>query len=334
MRKPIGRLIAVGLFNILFLGWAFVSSSASSLGSTEVKAVMWLSRGQSMTKDIETAFVDMVKKRSNGELTIKIIGGPEVIPKMEMAQACSDGIIDMVFATVNDYRQIIPEVAAIHLSPSTPWGDRTNGIYDYWFNLHKKHNLYYLGRWNYNMNFVFHLRKKLIKNLADLKGLKISPTGRTDKLVEALGAVNVAITAGDLYSSLEKGLLDGYIWSESGRLRSWAEVTKYVIEEPILSAATFTTYMNLKKFDSLPKPLQDVLTRVSAEYEPVMAKYFADLRDAEKEQWKAAGVSFIKLPPDEAKWIAETAPKLSWELVKEMVGPESYDRLRKVLLLQ
>jgi TRAP-type C4-dicarboxylate transport system substrate-binding protein len=264
---------------------------------------------------------------------VNLVGGPEVIPKPEQVQACSDGIIDMAFAVCGEYRQVIPEVAALHLSPSTPWEARKNGIYDYWLNLHKKYNLYYLGRWSYDINYIFYL-KKPIKNLAGFKGLKISPTGRTDKLIEALGAVNVEVGGSELYSAMEKGLVDGYVWSDSGLLSSWKEVTKCAVDQPILSAATFTTVMNLKKFNSLPKHLQDVLTTVAVEYEPVMAKYYDELRAKEQKGWKDAGVSFIKLPPEEAKWLNDSANKLAWEMVKTTMSPEAYGKLRKGMLME
>ncbi len=276
----------------------------------------------------------MVKEKTKGELVIKLLGGPEVIPKTEQVQACADGLVDMVFAVAGEYRQVIPEVAGLHLSPSTPWEDRTNGIYEYWRDLHKKYNLSYLGRWNYNMDFVIHLGKKRIERLADLKGFKISPTGRTEHLISSLGAVSVEVGGREIYTAMERGLLDGYVWSDSGRFGSWKEVTQYVVDHPFLSAATFTMVMNLDKFESLPKHLQDALTSVSAEYEPIMAEYFAGMRQTERQTMIDAGVEYIKLPPDEAKSFVDSADGFAWEMVKEVVKPQSYEKLRKVLLQQ
>jgi len=129
-------------------------------------------------------------------------------------------------------------------------------------------------------------------------------------------------------------LIDGYIWSDSGRFGGWEEVTKYIVDHPLLSAATFALVMNLDKFNALPKHLQKVLIEVSAEYEPIMADYFAELRNTERQKMIDAGVEYIKLPPDEGKWLTETGADFAWEMVKGTVSPESYAKLRKVLLLQ
>ncbi len=331
MRKGICCLaLGVWVGGLLLVWTSFLFAAPAK--PTEIRAVVWMTPGRSLTKNVETVFVDMVKQRSNGELVINLVGGPEVIPKPEQVQACSDGIIDMAFAVCGEYRQVIPEVAALHLSPTTPWEDRKNGIYDYWLDLHKKYNLYYLGRWSYNVNYVFYL-KRPIKNLAGFKVLKISPTGRTDKLIEALGAVNVEVGGRELYSAMEKGLIDGYVWSDSGLLSSWKEVTKCVVDHPILSAATFTTVMNLKKFNSLSKQQQEALTSAAADYEPIMAKYFSDLKAKEQKEWREAGVSFVKLPPEEAKWLNEHAAKLAWEMVKTTLSSEAYGKLRKGMLM-
>jgi TRAP-type mannitol/chloroaromatic compound transport system substrate-binding protein len=333
--KRISRYFVGGmLFSVLLLGVLSDPVLAKDPKPIELKAVAWVGLGRSLTKNVETAFAEMVKEKSNGQLTIKFLGGPEVIPKTEQVQACSDGLVDMVFAVCGEYRQVIPEVAALHLSPTTPWEDRKNGIYDYWLDLHKKYNLYYLGRWNYNMNFLIHLRDKEVKSISDLKGLKISPTGRTDLLIESLGAVSVEVGGRELYTAMDRGLLDGYVWSDSGHFGSWKEVTKYVLDHPFLSAATFTTVMNLDKFNALPGHLQEALKTASAEYEPIMAEYYAGLRNKERKEWESAGVKFIKLPPDDAETIIDTADGFAWDMVKEVVKPDAYGNLRKILLQQ
>ena len=51
--------------------------------------------------------------------------------------------------------------------------------------------------------------KKPVKTLEDLKGMKIRSTGFSAKVVEALGAVPVAMPQGETYEALSKGIVDG-----------------------------------------------------------------------------------------------------------------------------
>ena len=75
-------------------------------------------------------------------------------------------------------------------------------------------------------------------------------------------------------------------------------------------------------------------TTAAAEYEPIMAKYYNDLKTKEQKEWKDAGVNFIKLPQEEAKWMNDSAAKLAWEMVKTTMSPEAYEKLRKAMLVK
>ena len=53
---------------------------------------------------------------------------------------------------------------------------------------------------------------KKVKNIADMKGMKIrSPGGLQTRAIEALGATPVFMPLGDVYLSLETGVIDGVV---------------------------------------------------------------------------------------------------------------------------
>jgi len=51
--------------------------------------------------------------------------------------------------------------------------------------------------------------RKEIKSLADMKGLKMRIAGLAGKVMERLGVVTQVIPAGEIYTALEKGTIDG-----------------------------------------------------------------------------------------------------------------------------
>ena len=65
----------------------------------------------------------------------------------------------------------------------------------------------------------------------------------------------------------------------------------------ILYTGDFAFLANLKKFNKLPKDLQQVLINVVKELEPEMAKDYAKMVQAERKKIVDAGVTFIKFAP-------------------------------------
>ena len=60
--------------------------------------------------------------------------------------------------------------------------------------------------------------------------------------------------------------MQGYGWPALGWVPSWVEVTKYRVE-PGFYNATLHTMVNLKKWKTLTKAQQDLLTAIGLEFE-------------------------------------------------------------------
>lgn len=287
-----------------------------------------------MTKNIETVYVDMVKERSNGELIIEFIGGPEAIPKIEQVDAVSKGVLEMAFAVVGEYTHVVPAVRAFTAAPYNAWEQREKGIYDFWLKEHKKSNLMYLGQWAGICGYVVYVSEKPVRTIADFAGLSILPTAEMDLFVKAIGGIPVAVNAPEIYTALERGMLDAYIWSDVGTMWGWEKVTKYVVDEPWYAPMSMTTLINLDVFQGLPQHLQDVLVEVSIEYEHVAQAYFDEVTGQERQRFLDAGTEYIKLPPSEAEWWVEAMPRLHWEFRKPKMPPELAEEVTQEVLLK
>lgn len=115
------------------------------------------------------------------------------------------------------------------------------------------------------------LFKDKVTSIDQFDGLSIrSQTPVTNDLVKSLGATPVAIGGGDVFMSMEKGMVEGAISSPifMGMMK-WYEVGKYLIEDPLFYGLAFYG-MNKDKWDSLPADLQEIMTewfKDVAEYE-------------------------------------------------------------------
>lgn len=150
-----------------------------------------------------------------------------------------------------------------------------------------------------------------VEKLEDLVGLKVRAPGKVDAaIVSALGATPVDVTTGEVASALDRGLLDGTIFTWSGALAfGIKDVTKNRTEIG-LSRGVHFIMMNKESFAKLPADIQKIFNDFST---PEMSrKYAADHgalepggRAAIEGSDKAAGnPPIVVLAPEErARWV-------------------------------
>lgn len=106
--------------------------------------------------------------------------------------------------------------------------------------------------------------KKPIRNLEDMKGLKMREAGGyAIEMWKLMGASPVAMNMPEVYDALSKGVIDGTNnpWSTYNTFKL-SEVIKYYSTAPIQSTPMIQ-FMNLKKWNSLPPDIQKAIESVS-----------------------------------------------------------------------
>jgi TRAP-type C4-dicarboxylate transport system, periplasmic component len=98
------------------------------------------------------------------------------------------------------------------------------------------------------------------KQTDDLGGAKFRVSGKVPaQAIQILGGTPVSMTGGEMYEALQRGLVDGVATTWAGfEPYKLAEVTSYHLEVPI-SGIPSMHFMSRKKFESLPKDVQDVI---------------------------------------------------------------------------
>src|SRR3546814_20901191 len=72
-------------------------------------------------------------------------------------------------------------------------------------------------------------------------------------MIEALGGTPASIAPGDVYTALERSLIDGYGWTYTGiDVFGWNEVSSYVIDHPFYSLDG-ALLINQQVWDGLPE---------------------------------------------------------------------------------
>lgn len=273
-----------------------------------------------------------VAEQYPGELKINYLGGPEVVKTMEQVQGLKTGLIDMCFTTTAYYTSLLPEVDVVKLSEFPAWQERERGAWAYLNKLHEERlGIHYLARLGLDIKFHLYLIKAIQE--ADLKGLNIRISPMQLQAIKALGGNPVVIPPTEVYTALQRGVVDGYCWPSMGiRDWGWEKVTKYVVD-PGFYRVPNPVVVNLKTWNKLPQKFRDLMTDAAVEVEKKAMAYFEDLAEKERPILLEKGIKVIDLPPQEAQKFLKSAYEPAWEgnLRK---SPEVVAKLKKLLTRQ
>ena len=112
------------------------------------------------------------------------------------------------------------------------------------------------------MPFHIYLNKKIDK--LDFTGLKIRVTPVYKDIVEALGGTTVTTAPGEVYTALERGVVDGYGWPVTGIFDlGWEKVTKFRME-PAFYSVEVGVLVNLDTWKGLDRRAEEGAERRGA----------------------------------------------------------------------
>jgi TRAP-type C4-dicarboxylate transport system substrate-binding protein len=176
-------------------------------------------------------FVDHVNAESKGVVQIRVVGGPEAVPPFQLGNAIKSGVLDIAVVPPAYYKGLMPEGDADILTKQSFVEQRKNGAWALINKLHEeKVNAYYLAAYGDGVQFYIYLRKP-IKNISELKGLKLRSSPNYQAFFTALGATTVVTPPGEVYTALERGVIDGYGWPLWGiQDQGWDKYTKMRVE--------------------------------------------------------------------------------------------------------
>jgi len=235
------------------------------------------SHGQAQAAD---AWAKEVEKQSGGRIKITVFPGGT----LTNAKNCYDGVVggisDIGMSVFAYNRGRFPVMEACDLPMGYPDGlTASRTVNDYYQATSPKEldkvKVLYLHAHGPGL---LHTQKP-VSTLSDLKGMKIRSTGLSAKVVEALGAVPVAMPQGSTYESLQKGVVEG-TFGPVEVLKGWrqAEVVK---STTLCDAVGYTTTMyvviNKKKWNALPEDLKAIMEETSARWVDVHGKAWDDL---------------------------------------------------------
>jgi TRAP-type C4-dicarboxylate transport system substrate-binding protein len=245
-----------------------------------------------------------------GLLQINFIGGPKAMPSFEVGNAVKTGVVDMALNTGAFYTNVMPEADFLKLTQIPIAEQRKNGAYEainrVW---NEKGNMQYLGRMVENQPFHIYTNKKIEK--PDLTGQKIRITPVYRDFFQALNASVITTPPGEVYTALERGVVDGYGWPIGGIFDlNWHEKTKFRVD-PGFYDAEVSLIMNLAAYRKLSEAQRTFLNRqvLALEAENVFWTRFAAEETARQAK---AGIQTIAFDAATAKAFRDRAYEVGW----------------------
>jgi len=169
---------------------------------------------------------------------------------------------------------------------------------------------------------IFIMKDRDIRKPEDIKGLKIRVSGSAAAaVVEALGATPVQMPAGEIYNSLQTGLIDGVITGASavGDFKLDEVANSYTIGAP-LGRISFYLVMNKARFDGLSDAQKAAINSIAGRKLSKSAEDGWNARAAQVlESLKAAGDNtVIELSDAEADAFGKLTLPVTGMIVSEL----------------
>ena len=272
-------------------------------------------------------FIDIVNTEGKGKIHIDYVGGPKAMPPFEVGNALKTGVVDIANVTGAFYTNVFPESDAWKLTQRPMAELRKNGGFDYMAKLYdEKMNAILLARQIGNTPFHIFLTKPITK--PDLTGLKIRITPVYRDFFTALGATVVQMAPGEVYTALERGVVDGYGWPTAGIFDlGWHEKTKYRVD-PGFYTAEVSFLVNKTSWSKLDEAQRKLLTDAAARIEADSAAYEAAANAADIERMKQVGIQTIEFKGADAEGYLAKAYEAAWAgIIKQ--SPEHGPKLRE-----
>jgi TRAP-type transport system periplasmic protein len=316
------HILFVGILGIL-LGLPAQSARAQEV---TLRAVSAFAEGTEFSRNFER-FVDKLNKDGKGVLQINYVGGPRAVPPFEVGNAVRTRVVDMANVTGAFYTNLMPEADAFKLNGTPMREQRRNGTWQFINELHnQKLNSQYLARQFHNVPFHIYLNKKIEK--IDFSDLKVRVTPVYKDIVEALGGAPITTPPGEVYTALERGVVDGYGWPITGIFDlGWDKVTKFRMEPPFYSVEV-NVLVNLDAWNALNDAQRRLLNDAALWLEKLDDEKEADIK-AQRERQAAVGIQALDFGPAASRAFLDRAYEVAWQSVIKR-APETGPKLRQL----
>ncbi|XWN30512.1 MAG: TRAP transporter substrate-binding protein [Devosia sp.] len=293
MKPYVAALLATGL------------SASLMIEGASAQTVLRLAENQPESNPVTVAmhrFAELVDEYTGGDVKVQVFSGAQLGQEPETIEQAQAGIVD--FARVNAVvlANVSPSMGVTTLPYIFRDWDHKYAVLDGDVGDEVRADLEDVGLIGFDFmdagsRSFYTVADKPVTSLEDLKGLKIrvQPAPISIRMVELLGAVPTPMNYGEVYSSLQTGVIDGaendYVsYETSGHY----EVAPNYIQDEHLSPPAILI-MNKAKFDAMPAEQQDAIKKAAHEAAMFEREAMREANQKARKTVEAAGVTVTEV---------------------------------------
>lgn len=264
-------------------------------------------------------YAKWVAEDSNGRIQISIMPADSVVKYTETLDAVGANIIQgdvtdpSYFAGKDPAFSLIGNMVGAWSDPSQLFDMMANGggfeIFDKLLN---QYNVKLLAVACTGVEAF--VSKVPIRSVADFKGVKLrAPQGMVNNVFTAIGATPVNLPGSEVYTSLEKGVIDAsdYTVFATNQAQGMNDIARFPIYPGFHSMPTMQMTLNLDVWNSLPDDLRKIVQKDAIRFRDYMIQEHHKLDAKAVAEAKAKGIEVVSWPASEVAKFREIA-KTQW----------------------
>ncbi len=333
MKKQFYALLLFFVMTTLVIGYVSpASAQAPKAEPIKLSLISYTAVTDAHFMHWKPLFIDEINAQAKGALIIEVRGGPEVMSISDMAKATAAGVVDMAIASTANFADFVPGSDLIKLSEITWQEEIARGLPAYLDEIYAKAGLKFLSRkMPININYFRICLKKKIMTKEGFKGIRLGAPPPVHGALAELGAAPVRAVIPEYYTAIERGLVFGSIFGGGVYVENALhEVAPFVVDNPYFRP-TAMVFMNLKKWESLPRDMKELILRVrddmQRKYEPI----YMEWEKGAKARAIARGAEYYTLPPEVASWYLKSIYDGTWKTDAPKNPPAVVERIRTLI---
>ncbi|MBM3485063.1 MAG: hypothetical protein FJX67_00290 [Alphaproteobacteria bacterium] len=272
-----------------------------------------------------------VHEMSKGAIQITIFAD-DVVPPFQQLQPVSSGVFDMLF-THGVYHAGAKGIALVlDAIDHDPDKRRASGVWEFVSRYYQRHHNLRAVAIPAASNHGYHVfLREPLSPAGDWAGRKIRGTQSYHGVIRALGGSPVVLPPGEIYTALEKGVVEGAAWPAAGMLSmKHYEVAKFRVR-PTFGTSNEPILINIAKWGTLTPAEQQVLLDAGLRLEREMPALGDAILKNEDVELAKLGVKDLQLSPEKAELVKKVWSESLWELAKQCCG-DGAPELREIAL--